>query len=50
MKPGWVVFPAVAGFFLARILTKWYLRKKKPNSRLATERLMQSRNQTMRLN
>ena len=43
-------FSAVAGFFLARILTKWYLRKKKPNSRLATERLMQSRNQTMRLN
>tara|TARA_B000000532_G_scaffold244214_1_gene243110 strand:- start:8438 stop:8602 length:165 start_codon:yes stop_codon:yes gene_type:complete len=41
MKPGWIVFSAVAGFFLARILTKLDLREEKPNSWLATERLMQ---------
>lgn len=29
MKPGWIVFSADAGFFLARILTKLNLREEK---------------------
>ena len=50
MKIIWVVFAGVVGFFTARRLTSIYMRAKaRKNSKIESERLMQSRNQTMRL-
>ena len=51
MKLGWLVFSAVIGFFIARHFTRIYLKKNKSKkSDVSNERLMQSRNQTMRIN
>ncbi len=50
MKLIWVVFAGVVGFFTARRLTSLYMKiKTRKNNKIESERLMQSRNQTMRL-
>ena len=50
MKLIWVVFAGVVGFFTARKLTSLYMKiKTRKNNKIERERLMQSRNQTMRL-
>lgn len=50
MKLIWVVFAGVVGFFTARRLTSLYMKvKTRKINKIESERLMQSRNQTMRL-
>ena len=50
MKLIWVVFAGVVGFFTARRLTSLYMKiKTRKNNKIESERLMQSKNQTMRL-
>ena len=50
MKVGLVIVSAVTAFFSARYITKNYIKKKPRCTSVSKERLMQSRNQTMRLN
>jgi hypothetical protein len=49
MRIGWALISAVIGFVIAKRLTRKRVTPEKPASALATERLMQIRNQTMRL-
>ena len=50
MKVGLVIVSAATAFFSARYITKNYIKKKPRSTSVSKERLMQSRNQTMRLN
>ena len=50
MKVGLVIISAATAFFLARYITKNYIKKKPRSTSVSEERFMHSRNQTMRLN